>query len=299
MVADYSTDAIPELGTNVQHEMESGSPAIPSSSEVTFDDGQKQGNPQPAAQGQQPAAQPPPQMWDGKEYALNFRGKQIVPRDKSHLINLAQQGYSYETRAQELAKRESELQQRSSRYEQLEQLNQAFETNPILKQQLMQMYQQAQSGQQPVEGQQQQMPDYSPLLEKYQSLEQKLNQYEASQADQALNQEIETMQKKFAREDWNQIDETGQTLVQQIIKHAYKLGGVPLDTAYKDIMWEHHQQQAQAEALKAQAEQRQKQVKSGVVASPASKQVQAPGAKQLDIRSLNYNDLAREALSNR
>jgi hypothetical protein len=303
MGAGYDVE-IPELSS--EH---AGSPEVSQEpQQTTFDD-------QPAVEGSQEQVsqdqgqqqpQPAQPQWNGQEYALNFRGRQIVPRDRNHLINLAQQGYAYETRAQELARKEQEYAQKDEQYKQFAQLEQAFESNPIFKQQLMQLYQQSMSGQlqpqqQQVEGQQQVQgsPDYSPLLEKYQTLEQKLSQYEAAQADQELTKEIDTLKAKFQRNDWDMIDERGQSLTDAIMQHAYKLGGVPLETAYKDMMWEQSQQNAQAEALKNQAEQRQQQVKKGVVASPASKQVSAPTNQPVDLRSMNYNEIAKMAMSNR
>lgn len=299
-IADYATDAIPELNTAGEHmdvsmddNGSTGNDNV-NGQQTVFEDDNGNVNPK----GQQPV-QP---TWNGQEYALNFRGKQIVPRDKEHLLRLAQQGYSYETRAQELARREQEIQSRSERYSQLEQLQQAFETNPILQQQLIEMYRNSLAGQQqPVDSNGGQHADngiYHTLLDKYQTLEQKLGSYEQQQADAALDSEIKSLQGKYQRQDWDMSDENGQSLTQAVIKRAYDLGGVPLETAYRDLMWDSQQQNVQAEALKKQQQTRQAQTRAGVVSTGTG--AQRPAQQQnIDLRSMNYNDIARLAMSQR
>lgn len=301
-IADYSTDAIPELNSAQEHmDVSNGDDGSTGNENVNgqqtvFEDDNGDGS-NVNTRGQQPNAQP---VWNGQEYALNFRGKQIVPRDKDHLLRLAQQGYSYETRAQDLARRENEIKSQSERYSQLAQLQQAFETNPILQQRILQMYQEAMSGQSQDQsgGVQQDNGIYNTLLDKYQTLEQKLGSYEAQQADAALDNEIKSLQSKYQRNDWNQIDENGSTLTQALLKRAYDLGGVPLETAYRDLMWESNQQAVQSEVLKKQAQTRQAQTRAGVV-STGNVASRPPAQPQVDLRSMNYNDIARMALSQR
>ena len=56
--------------------------------------------------------------WNPSEWQLKFRDQTIVPKDRAHLVNLAQQGFSYSQRMQELKQREEQLNGKSQQYDQ-------------------------------------------------------------------------------------------------------------------------------------------------------------------------------------
>ena len=261
---------------------------------------QAQAEPQQAAQ--PGTGQQAPTSWNGQEYAIKFRNKEIVPESREKLINWAQLGYSYNTRAEQLKQREAEIEAAKGQYSQYEQLATYMQQNPAFQKDFMDLYyrhaggaQATQQGQ-PTPGQT--APDgsqyLSPLMEKYQSLESRLQTYEQQQADQGLQREIDGLKGKYARQDWDAPDDQGATLMHEVMQNAYRLGGVSLETAYRDMMFDQSTVNAKAEALKAEAINTQKAKQAGVVAQGGTVPKVAP--RSFDHKKLNYDEIAEEAL---
>lgn len=293
-----SSEQIAELEDSVS---ENESPAT--EEPVAPEEGQAADQGQQEASTEEAATQPAPE-WNGTEYALNFRGKQIVPENKDKLINWAQLGYSYDKRAAGLKEREEALKAQEQQIQQYKQLSEAFEKNPMFQKQIMDLYHQSQlqqGQQQPGQQQGQQVPPeqmqyLQPILQQQQQLQQKLQQYEAYQADQQLQQEIDTLASKYADQEWGVPNEDGVTLEQEVLQHSHKLGGVPLETAYRDLMFEHMKTQTSAETLKKQAEQKQAQTRQGVVGTSAAPPKAQP--RSLDYGNMSYDEIARSVISN-
>jgi hypothetical protein len=220
--------------------------------------------------------------WNPKEWQLKFRDQTIVPKDKAHLVNLAQQGYSYSQKMQELKQREDQLNGKSSQYDQYAKLEEAFSKNPQFREQIMKWYQDSltpgvtQSQAATAGPSQSSIPQE--LLQEIQSLKEWKSQFEQfqaqqqeAQADQEIAKEMEQLKTKFARDDWDMPASNGNTLLKEVIKHAYDLGGVKLETAYKDLMWDSHTKSAEVNGLKKAAENQKASKAAGVVAGGRSK----------------------------
>ena len=252
-----------------------------------------------AAPGQQPQQAAP--AWDGKQFALKFRDKEIVPENRDKLINWAQLGYSYDKRAGDLKQREEQIARQSQEYQQYAQIAKAFETNPSFKQQILNMYYQALNGgagggalsraqQGDAPGAQAAIPPQ--LMETVNGLQQRLSVYEQQQADQALNREVETLKGKYGNVDFSTPSESGQTLIDEVFDMAHKMGGVPLEVAFRNLHYEKAIENAKAEAL---ANAQAAKAKGGGVVPQGRP---APGKpKPVNPASMSYDELARSVIS--
>lgn len=235
-----------------------------------------------------------PQSW-----TLKFRGKEIQPKDRQHLINLAQQGYLYNNKAQELKTREQQLEQMGQQYAKYKQLAEAFQKNPQLQQQIMALYHKSMGQQQQGENEQASQgmpPQLHPYLEKIDTLEQRLQKMDQQQADEELRREINDLKSRY-QEDWDTKDENGHSLMWELLNHAHKNNFKTLEQAYRDMMWDTMMTRTKSEALKKQAEDRKKKAKQGIV-TPDGGQRPPSGNNQPDFRKMSYNDIAEHVIAN-
>jgi hypothetical protein len=258
-------------------------------------------------QGQQPAngkTNAAGETWDGSKWQLKYRDQTIIPKDRDHLVNLAQQGFSYSQRMEELKNREKQIETQSGKYAQYEKLEKAFESNPQFRDQVYKWYDQsftpAQKQAAETTTQQQAGGNIPPeLLQEIASLKEFKAQFEAQQeqqavakADEQVISEIDDLKKQFPRDDWDSQASNGMTLTQEIIKHALDNGGMKLKTAYKDLMWDQHVKTTEAETLKKSAENKKASAKAGIVAGGKSKGAVAP--TEPDPASMgSYNDIEK------
>jgi hypothetical protein len=238
--------------------------------------------------------------WNPSEWQLKFRDQTIVPKDRAHLVNLAQQGFSYSQRMQEVKQREAELNAQRQQYDQYAKLEDAFSKNPQFRDQIMQWYQQSLTpGVRPAQAAQA-SPEQSSippeLLQEIQSLKEWKSQFEQYQqqqqeaaADQEIVNELEALKGKYARDDWEQESSNGATLAKEVLKHAYELGGVKLETAYRDLMWDSHTKNAEVSGMKKAAESQAASRKAGTVAGGRSKGA-APAA-EMNPAGMEYRDI--------
>lgn len=241
-----------------------------------------------------------PVEWDGSQFTLKFRGKEIIPESKEKLINLAQRGHLYDTKLSDLQARENTLTERLKAVEQYESLSKAFEENPAFKQQILNLYYQSQNGgnaQESVEGSEQPAATDPKLLERVNNLTQWQEQYEQNRADEDLRKEISGLVEANPDVDWKSTDEEGNTLVQDVLKKAHERGGIPLDDAFRIVYWDNMKEQAAANALKANVEAKEKAASKGKpVSAQPSQPVAKPPAK--DERTMSYDEIARDVIKN-
>lgn len=250
--------------------------------------GQSEGTPQAPAEGTQdtqPAAEntgaPQTQTvggdpnWKANDWQLKYRDQTIVPKDKNHLISLAQQGYSYSQRMHELGEREKQLNSQSEQYKQYQALEEAFQKNPAFREQIMNWYQNSLTpGIKPPEKQQgENQPQLPPeLLKEIQELKgwkQEFQTYQQQQlqqqAESEVASEIDKLKEKYSRQDWDQMGSNGLTLTQEVVKHALDNNGIKLESAFRDMMYDQQSKNSEAEGLKKAAELQAANKKAGVV----------------------------------
>ena len=151
----------------------------------------------PATDGEQIAQQPEAPVQPGfnpDEWLLNFKGQPIKPKDRQHLVNLAQQGYGYSQAMEKLNKEKEAIAQSKTQYDKYAQLDQRFQSDPAFRQKIEQLFN---GGEQPEQTQQAgQSPALPPeIMDKLNKAEQFQQTILQERADQKLQSEIETMKK--------------------------------------------------------------------------------------------------------
>jgi hypothetical protein len=235
--------------------------------------------------------------WNPNDWQLKYRDQTITPRDKKHLTDLAQKGFSYSQRLEEMNKREEELNGLKGRYSQYEKLEEAFEKNPEFRKQLFDMYNGVLTPGMKKEGQpangQSVPPEVLKEIQELKGWKQTFEQQQEEQAQAKVEQEImgemDELKKKYTRDDWETPSSNGNTLLKEICQHAYNLGGVKLETAYRDLMWDQQSKNAEAEGRKAAANAQKAGAKAGIVSGGKSKGSVAPPS--VDPRSLGYGGM--------
>ena len=262
---------------------------IPGTEEPTAGQPNTQQQPAPANMTQQQQ-----DAWDAAQYQLNYRGQMYQPKDKQHLISLAQQGLSYSQSMAALKQEQEQLKGRYGQYEQLETLfKERPELGPKFAQLLMEQQNQIQQGH-PIPQNQQLPPE---LLQKISELDNFKQTYVAEQADKQLDGEIEKLKGKYSDQSWDIPDPTGKgTLTYRVLQHAYEGQFSSLESAFKDLMFESYVQSTKASTLQKAKENRQQQTRAGVVTGSrpsAPPPAQGNGYKQGD----GYGDLVKKALA--
>lgn len=235
------------------------------------------------------ADETPAEEWDGSKYVLKFRGKEIIPKSREELINLAQQGHQYSQKISALNQQRDQLNAQAQRYNELEKLIKAIEENPEFKQYI---FNYKQTGQQQETGAIDQnviKQMIQPHLQEVTSVKEEL---EAQKADIELEKETAALKSKYPNEDWDSQDENGRTYVHDVYEHALN-SNLPLETAYRDLKFPTIATNAEAEALKRKQEQEAANRKKGIV-SPGGSQVQET-PKKVNVRKASMNDLAEMA----
>lgn len=270
--------------------------------------GQSQQSPQAAS----PQGEQQQEVWDGSKWTLKFRDKQIVPENRDQLVTWAQKGYAYNTLKSDLDKRAQELDQLKGKYGQLQQLSDTFESNPALRDKILQLYQETLSNTQhaAAAGDQQGVDQGNDVLAQVKgiienTLQEKLapvnkfqEEYFAKQAENDLNNEEQQLRAKFQGEGWDSEDSEGKRLIDRVLLTAAKYeGSMSLEEAYKLVAFDSVKTRSEAEALKKAAEDRQKQARDGIIASGANGGQARPRPAAGPTLHTSYNDAAQAALA--
>lgn len=259
----------------------------------TVDPGQTEDGGQPTGAPQQG------QKFDPTGWALNFKGQQVYPRDRQHLVDLAQQGWSYSQSMEQLNSQRKELDDKSAKYSEYQNLDEAMQKNPELAQRINQMYTDYANGQTQQQGTDQATTAEDPIIgqlrqEMHDVLQWK-SQQESNQADTDLNNTIQSLKDKYPDSPWEQ--DTGHgTLQQRVINHALNKDIRDFELAYKDYMYDNIQANTKADTLREQKEQTQKNFNNGIVDTGyagASQQNTGAGYDPND----DYGDISAKAIS--
>lgn len=242
--------------------------------------------------------------FDPKPWALKYRGTTVYPKDRDHLVNLAQKGYSYDTNLATLKKQEQALAEREAgitNLDEVRKLAEAFDANPQFKQFLMQKYQEILNG----GGTEQKdgedivgklKPTIESMVKPYLS---EIEQYKESlaqgEADRGVSVEIEQLKQAYPRQNWSAKDEEGKTLMDRIIQYSLDTDLPTLKSAYRDYMFDTIQENTKADTLKQEAENTVKATKAGIVQDSGS-QSSARGPRKVNVKDMSWNDAAKFAL---
>lgn len=237
-----------------------------------------------------------PKWWSPEAFKLKYRGQTVSPKDYKHAVTLMQQGWSYSEAMAQLKGEKEQFESQKGKYTQYEKLEQAFAQNPAFAQRIWQMYQEAQTGkQQPGQQQVQQDPQYHQLFQTVSSLQERLRSFDESNADKEVQREVDDIKSKLSDVQWDQVTETGHTLMYDVLNHAYKNRFPSLMAAARDYLWDTQVANAKMAGAQQVATAKQRATKAGVVQSGANSPVQAQNRK-VNVRDVSYDDLAQMAL---
>lgn len=252
-----------------------------------FEGGQSAGDPQQAApQINQTSFDPNlviPYKANGKE----------VQEPLSTVIQRASMGYNYAQLMQQYKQQQAELeaqkQQIAEQARKWQEYDQYASQNPEWADYVRSQWEsrfnfgnQNFSGQNQGSFDQQQSPNLPPqVAQELAELRSFMGQYKADQQarmqaeqDHALNQEIETVGKEYPDIDLKATDPmTGESLEQQILRHAHMNGISTFRAAFRDMMFDKLLARGQTQAKEVVAKQMQQQVKQGFLGQSSSPMV--------------------------
>lgn len=284
-----------------QQQQEQGSPV--SADDVTQQTVEVPGEPQQAPQEapketeqqQQPSN---PEWFKPDAFQLKYRGQTVSPKDYNHAVQLMQQGWSYNEAMRALKGEREELEKTKGKYDQYAQLDQALQKNPAFAQRIWQMYQEAQSqrGAAPVQQQPGQPgPDVSGLYQTVQTMQERLQSIDKQRADAEVQREVEDVKSKLPDVQWDQVTESGHTLMYDILNHAYQHKFPNLMSAARDYLWDSREATAKMKGAQSAAEAKRRAAQQGVV-QPRDGQSGSPQPRRVNVSDVSYDQLAEMAL---
>jgi hypothetical protein len=248
----------------------------------------------PDQQGQ-PAPAQSQQSWNPNEYALNFHGRTILPRDKEHLVNLAQQGYSYSQSMAILKKEKEELEGTKQKFGQYEQFDTLLQQNPQIAQKIWALFTEQNNNNNNGAAPENQVTLPPEIVHKLTEFDRFTAEYRAEKADSLLSKELSELRKMYPDQAWDTDVDGRGTLEDRVLQHAYANGIGNIKMAYKDLMWDTVQTQAKSDVLKAEQEKKAAARRAGIVDGGQPPAGMAPAAPMYK-KGSSYHDLQEAAL---
>jgi len=245
----------------------------------------------PEAGGDQTQAPVAPEF-NSQHWALNYRGQQSFPRDRNHLIDLAQKGQGYERGQEELNRMKTEYAQKEAGFQKYADLENRFNSDPTFAQKVWDLNNQQVNG--GVQESYEQDPRYDNLLGEVNTLKESLQFQQSEQADTSLNTEIRELQSNptFQGQDWN-MDNGYGSLTNRVMQHSLDGNFPSLAAAAKDYLWDSMQSRTAGKVLKTSADQIQANHRQGIMNANSAP---PPPAQPLDFSKETYNSLAEKAV---
>jgi hypothetical protein len=236
--------------------------------------------------------------------------------DGEKVINLAQQGFDYNTKNRELKQQrqafdeerqqwESERGATNEKFEEYAKYDEFLKQNPQVFQEIQNRYNQHQNGQDPnamfqMPGQM--SPMVQQLQEQVQSLQDRVAKEDQARAEQLeaqketkLDETISSYKEKYSSFDWDKTDEYGYNLEQQVLNHAIDKGIKDFKAAANDYMFDEHLKIANLSAQEKASKKIQAQKKMGLGEVRSEPMRKMP--EKSTSRPGNYNDAMAEIAS--
>lgn len=250
---------------------------------------------EPKAQQEPVPQQGNPSWFKPEQFQLKYRGQTVGPKDYNHAVQLMQQGWSYSQAMSQVNQMKKEIEGQKGRFSSYEQLEQAFQQNPQFAQKIWALYRESQGQQAPQYSPQDAVahPQYQQLYETVNQMQERLKQFDEVRADQDVEREIQDLRSKFASVNWDQMTETGHSMLYDVLSHAHSNKFPNLMAAARDYLWDSQVANAKMAGAEQSAQQRQKNARAGVVSNGAP----APSASRgSEVRGSSYDDLTKMAL---
>lgn len=239
-------------------------------------------------QAEEPVSQPNQTDFDAQQWALNYKGQQLFPKDRDHLINLAQKGHSFEQNQEALNKERKDIEALQNQYAPYKEMDETLRANPQMYNELLALQQKYSQQGQP----QQQDPNFQ-YNEKINTMEATLKQMQQESADRQVDEALKNLQTQYPHENWNMDDGTG-TLGDKVIRTALDKGITDLSDAYKILQFSQNALRGEQQASKQLAEKTKANHRAGYVQNgvPASNS-KAP--RQINVSDVSYGELGNMA----
>lgn len=260
--------------------------------------------------------------FDPQKYPIKYRGSIVYPKDQKHLNTLIHQGFGAAQTIEQYKKLQSELDARAKQYGRYEEFETALDNNPALKSKFEQFLESIKNGDeqisQPLEQGNDSVvsdsssaanPEIAYLKNEIATLKNTLKQYQPSienlavkEADAGIEKESLALKEKFKDLGikWDEKDDGGLSVMEYVYKtqlDAMKKGRPfdSLEDAFKSFYFDNLSATIAAETKKKMAEEQQRNAKAGIVQNG---KISGDALKAApNIRSMNYNQLAEQALS--
>lgn len=238
-------------------------------------------------------------QFNPQEWALNYKGQQVMPKDRDHLVNLAQKGWSYEQAMEQINREKQEFARQQGEISRYIELDKAMKADPQFANSLYNFIREYNEGGgqqgEKLQQNQQDNPEFVQLRQELEDLKSWKQQNLLERAQEQIDSELANLAQRYPNYDW-QSDTGSGTLAYRLLKHAHDNNFVDLHTAFKDLMFDEVSKQTKFDTLKQQKEVQQRQAKQGVVqtGSPASVAPKKPAAYS---SGDSYNDLYKKALN--
>lgn len=226
-----------------------------------------------------------PDAWDPKPWAYQYKGQSYYPKDKNHLLSLAEKGHAF---AQRLGEVNRQWEDRFKPYQQYEELDNHFKTNPEFARAVQDLYKRHQAPQEHGDPQVQQVMSELAELKQWKQVE------EERKADGEIEKAKTDLMSKYKDFDWTTTDDEGFNLMQRVIEHGLKNKIYNLHTAFKDLKWDEVQQKKEIDGRRQAAAGIQQAHKAGIV--DAGKPSPKPQPKPFDPSKHSYDQLAQMAI---
>jgi len=242
-----------------------------------------------------PTQEPPASEWAANDYGYKYKGNVFYPKDRDHLIALAQKGHAFEINQEGLNKELRGIEEFKQKYEPYQRMDEFSQKNPEFLNKVNSLYYEYQNGnaQQPEGEDISQHPLYLAQQKEIDGFKQRFQQMDMSEADKEIDTQLEQLIANNKNYDWK-TDEGHGDLGYRVMVHARDNGHPSLEAAFKNLMFDDMRLRSEMEAKKNLAEENKKNNKAGVVHGSAPAAI---GAKKLNHKDHSLDELAEMALN--
>lgn len=244
-----------------------------------------------------PVQEPPVSDWTPDQFAYKYKGNVYYPKDKDHLIALAQKGHAFETNQEQLNRQLREIEEHKQKYDPYKQLDEFASQNPQFWNKVQELYGQFQNGNLQQDQTNQiditQHPAFKELQKKNEEIARRMEEDDIRKADEEIDRQLNSLMDKHKQYDWK-TDEGYGNLGVRVMRHALEKGYPDIESAFNNLMGDDMRIRAEMESKKKAAEEQKKSNKAGIVAG----QMIQPKAKAVNTSKMDWGDITSMVLQN-
>jgi hypothetical protein len=242
------------------------------------------------------------------QFAFTARGKEVSPKDLDQLKGYASKGYDYAQLIADHKTKEEAFQQKQTEFEEKSKLYQDIDSyanqNPDWWNHVNEQFQNRANLQAapPEQGEQQVNPEIEELkgqISEFKAFKDQLVREQETmkqqKEDQALKQEIQSIQDHYKDLDWKTVGPDGKSLEYSVLEHAQKIGTDSFRAAFRDFYHENLLKQAETRGKETVSKEIQRNKQLGLLGeSPAPLQKLK---QETNPKNLSYDELEKQAMA--